>query len=196
MKLDKHFLGGLRQLLRRKYSYFLFDCSKRKEQNTQILQSVKDKYKGRRAFVVCNYYTRRIKGNCVFVDTRVEGSTIYNPFFFEDITDHLAAVSTVTYAMIQILVHLGIREIYIIGCDNSYNKEKLKDGTIITRDTQSYFSGADDKDNNIIGTTWQNNETFKYARKYAEEHEITIKNATRGGYLEIFDRVDFDSLFN
>ena len=36
---------------------------------------------------------------------------------------------------------------------------------------------------------------YKSARKYADTHHVHIYNATRGGYLEIFDRVNFDSLF-
>ena len=36
---------------------------------------------------------------------------------------------------------------------------------------------------------------YKGAKIYAEKHGITILNATRGGRLEVFDRVDFDNLF-
>ena len=36
---------------------------------------------------------------------------------------------------------------------------------------------------------------YQAAEKYAEEHGIKIYNATRGGRLEVFERVDFDSLF-
>lgn len=36
---------------------------------------------------------------------------------------------------------------------------------------------------------------YKAARKYADAHGIKIYNATRGGKLEVFERVDFDSLF-
>lgn len=265
MKFNRHFLGDCRQELRRMFSYFLFGLGDTAQKNKELIQSLKNKYAGRRAFVVCNgpslsakdldtiaengdlsiacnkidkifsrtkwrptfyalmdqgyqyklkdtmnampselkvfrqesyYYTKNVAGKCIYVDTRVPDSTIYHPGFFEDITEHLAAVSTVTYSMFQILVHLGIREMYIIGCDNSYNKEMLKDGTIIERGIASYFEGAESKDNQIVGTTWQNTETFRYAREYADTHGIQIKNATRGGFLEVFERVEFDSLFN
>jgi hypothetical protein len=33
------------------------------------------------------------------------------------------------------------------------------------------------------------------AKEYADEHGIKILNATRGGELEVYDRVCFDSLF-
>lgn len=264
MKFDRHFLGDRKQDLRRIISYFLFGSGNTSIKNRELIQSIKDKYSGRRAFVICNgpslraadldkiyqnkelsiasnkidkifpftewrptfytimdqgyqyklldtmnavpaelkvfrqesyYYTKRVKGTSIYVDTRVKGSTVYEPLFFEDISEHLAAVSTVTYAMFQILVHLGIREIYIIGCDNSYGREKQKDGTIVEKGGPSYFQGSNPKDNQIAADVWQMTETYKYARKYADEHNIIIKNATRGGFLEEFERVDFDSLF-
>ena len=45
------------------------------------------------------------------------------------------------------------------------------------------------------GFTAQVSLAYKAARKYADAHGIKIYNATRGGKLEVFERVDFDSLF-
>ena len=37
---------------------------------------------------------------------------------------------------------------------------------------------------------------YQAARRYADQHAaFKIYNATRGGCLEVFDRVDFDTLF-
>ena len=36
---------------------------------------------------------------------------------------------------------------------------------------------------------------YQMCKNYADTHGIKIYNATRGGMLEIFERVDFDSLF-
>lgn len=36
---------------------------------------------------------------------------------------------------------------------------------------------------------------YESAKKYVDSHNISIYNATRGGMLEVFERVDFDSLF-
>ncbi len=33
-------------------------------------------------------------------------------------------------------------------------------------------------------------------REYAKEHGIRVLNATRGGKLEVFERVNFDKLMN
>ena len=37
--------------------------------------------------------------------------------------------------------------------------------------------------------------SFGAVKKYADAHGIRVFNATRGGKLDVFDRVDFDSLF-
>ena len=36
---------------------------------------------------------------------------------------------------------------------------------------------------------------YEVAKDYAKENDIKIYNATRGGKLEVFERVDFDLLF-
>lgn len=264
MKFNRHILGDIKQKFRKRYSLWLFSHSKRKQESTEILNLMRNKYKGRRAFLICNgpslkvsdldkiykyrdisiasnkinkifdktvwrpdFYTvmdqgyqyslkstmnampsilkifrqesfmvtRAIKGNCVYCDTYIQGNSVFEPFFFEDITQKLSATGTVTYAMLQILVHLGIREIYIIGCDNSYGRERTRDGSIIEKNCSSYFEGTSSADNKVIADIWQMNAVYEYARRYADTHDIKIKNATRGGYLEAFERVDFDSLF-
>ena len=98
--------------------------------------------------------------------------------------------------MIQLAVYMWYKEIYIIGCDNSYAQERSKDGKVIVNNAESYFAGSDKSDkDNIIATTWQMNIGYECARKYADAHGIHIYNATRGGHLEAFERVDFDSIF-
>lgn len=37
---------------------------------------------------------------------------------------------------------------------------------------------------------------YQKIKKYADKKGIKIYNATRGGYLEIFERVNFDTLFS
>jgi hypothetical protein len=36
---------------------------------------------------------------------------------------------------------------------------------------------------------------YAYAERYSRDHGFRIYNATRGGELEVFERVDFDGLF-
>lgn len=92
-------------------------------------------------------------------------------------------VATVTYTLMQIAVYMGFKEIYLLGCDCNYSGEK------------QHFSdyGLKVGNSNII----ENNLmlAFSAAKKYTDTHGIKIYNATRGGNLEIFDRVNFDTLF-
>lgn len=139
--------------------------------------------------------TRKVKGKCYFLKTDGNRKLLENPKFSENCDDKIFTIATVTYAMLQLAVYMGIREIYIIGCDNSYGREVRKDGIIINNDKISYFEGSDEKDMKNLGYIWELNIAYEYARKYADEHGIKIYNATRGGHLEAFERIDFDSLF-
>lgn len=139
--------------------------------------------------------TRKVNGNVIWLNADGDRKLLDSPKFSEDIENVIYTIATVTYAMLEIAVYMGFRELYIIGCDNSYGLEKKKDGTIINNGTESYFAGSNPNDKKVIGATWEMNIAYEYARKYAETHGIKIYNATRGGHLEAFKRVDFDSLF-
>lgn len=139
--------------------------------------------------------TRKVKGNVIWLNANGDRALLDNPKFSDDIEDVVYTIATVTYVMIEIAVYMGFRELYIIGCDNSYGLEKKKDGTIINTGTESYFAGSSPNDNKVVGATWEMNIAYEFARKYADTHGIKIYNATRGGHLEAFERVNFDSLF-
>ena len=139
--------------------------------------------------------TRNVCGKCVWLDADGDRALLDHPKFAEDCSNKVYTIATVTYTMFELAVHMGFRELYIIGCDNSYGLEKRKDGTIVNHGTDSYFVGSDAKSNKQVGATWEMNVAYEYARKYADNHGFKIYNATSGGHLEAFERVDFDSLF-
>ncbi len=107
------------------------------------------------------------------------------PRFSEDICQKVYTGSTVAYACIQIAVFLGFKEIYLLGVDCNYVKNS----------SNNYFFESDVADNK---NHHEDRMILSYmsAKKYADEHGIKIYNATRGGALEVFERVDFDSLFD
>lgn len=140
--------------------------------------------------------TRKAKGNVIWLNTERDRVLLEDPRFAADCTYHIYTIATVTYSLMQLAVHMGATELYIIGCDNSYAVERAKDGTVIKKEgQQSYFAGADSSSNNNIGATWEMNVAYEYARKWTDKYGIKIYNATRGGHLEAFERIDFDSLF-
>lgn len=140
--------------------------------------------------------TRKVTSPTVWLNTNGDRKLLEDPKFSERIDNIIYAIASVTYMLIQIMVYMGVRELYIIGCDNSYAIERKKDGTIVNNGGASYFAGSDAKDTTKnIGASWEMNMAYEYAAKYAKENGIKIFNATRGGHLEAFPRVDFDSLF-
>lgn len=139
--------------------------------------------------------TRKVKGEKVFLKTIGGRELLQKGKFSENALDGIYTIATTTYSLIQLAVHMGIREIYIIGCDNSYGLEIKPDGTLVNTGRKSYFDGSKEADQKLAAATWEMNLAYEYARQYADYHNIHIYNATRGGYLEAFKRVDFDSLF-
>ena len=79
---------------------------------------------------------------------------------------------------------MGFSEIYLLGVDCNYKRGSQN----------NYFYQEKEKDN-IDHDEERMIMAYQSARNYADFHGIKIYNATRGGMLEVFDRVDFDSLF-
>ena len=90
---------------------------------------------------------------------------------------------TVTYSAMQLAVYMGFKEIYLLGCDCDYSGEKQH-----FMDYGLKTETADNPESKAIAA-------YTTAKNYADEHGIKIYNATRGGKLEVFERVDLDSLF-
>ena len=90
---------------------------------------------------------------------------------------------TVTYSAMQLAVYMGFKEIYLLGCDCNYSGEKIH---FVHYDKQRTFVPPNTEQDMISA--------YREAKRYADEHGIKIYNATRGGKLEVFERVDFDEL--
>lgn len=106
--------------------------------------------------------------------------------FSEDIADYVYSGGTITYVAMQIAAYMGFKEIYLLGVD--CNNLGHFYGDVTNNEMESWNTNS-----------W-NVEYWKDAYKIALEHSknkgIKIFNATRGGELEVFDRVNFDSLFS
>lgn len=110
------------------------------------------------------------------------------PSFSDDIEKVLYCGYTVAYVCLQIAVYMGFREIYLLGIDFDY-----EDGDTVE---VKHFSQEYHKDKNKINPCRRSENLLAYqaALQYADSHGVKIYNATRGGKLEVFERVDFDNL--
>ena len=110
------------------------------------------------------------------------------PDFSENPNEGIFFGNTVIYDCLQFAVYMGFTEIYLIGTDCNYQNQGgegdyfIKDYNDSTKHPSNFLA-----DKVFIA--------YRKAREYAEAHGIKIYNATRGGKLEEFERVDFDSLF-
>lgn len=146
-----------------------------------------DKWQGTR-FIKAHYASRY----------HLKGVTYYSILFPQkpmgfstDISTVVYSGQTVTYSMIQFAAYMGFSEIYLIGVDCNYSAGN----STITAD--SYFDkrlfnsnrvyDAPEVDTNLLA--------FARAKEVCDAAGVKIVNATRGGKLEIFPRVDIDSLF-
>lgn len=153
---------------------------------------------------LCQFYrkesysvTRNVRRKAVFISTDGSRRLLERPKFSEDCGRKVYTIGTSTYAMLQLAVFLGCRELYIIGCDNFYPVQITREGKIVSHDAKAYFEGDDAVEHTGLTAVpvWQMDVAFRAAHEYADAHGIKIYNATRGGCLEEFPRVDFDTLF-
>jgi hypothetical protein len=111
------------------------------------------------------------------------------PSFSEDISRQIFEGSTVTYANIQLAVYMGFKEIYLLGVDHNYSMDS---------GSKNYFSDKYMANRNWAEYNPPHTEystlAYEAARQYAEHNAIKIYNATRGGKLEVFERVNFDKI--
>ena len=120
------------------------------------------------------------------------------PKFSRNIEKEVFNSWTVTYILMQLAVYMGFKEIYLLGIDNNYSVEVNNKGQMKNNENaqDSFIKGKSYKD---LGGATPNvermNMGYQSAKKFADKHGIKIYNATRGGKLEFFDRVNFDDLF-
>lgn len=110
-----------------------------------------------------------------------------SPKFSDDFSLRSYMGGTVTYTCMQLAVYMGFTEIYLLGVDFSYGRNKSG---------QKYTHFHEEKELTATGFSQYDGASYEAAEAYTKKHGIKIYNATRGGYLEVFERVNFDNLFN
>lgn len=115
------------------------------------------------------------------------------PEFSDDVSKEFYEGMTVTYMCLQFAVYMGFSEIYLLGVDHQYSIEMNPDGTMKkTEGVQDHFANDDICTN--VPQTYKSTLSYYAARKYADLHEVKIYNATRGGKLDAFEKIEFDQL--
>lgn len=118
--------------------------------------------------------------------------------FSDDAAKGLYNSSTVMYTAAQLAAYMGFSEIYLIGVDHHFRVSQNNQGEIVVdENVKDYFSEKynEDRQNLYIPNTEKSTLTYIAMKHHCDAQHIRVCNATRGGKLEVFPRVDFDSLF-
>lgn len=118
--------------------------------------------------------------------------------FSEDAAQCLYNSSTGMYTAAQLAAYMGFKEIYFIGVDHHFHTSMNNKGEIVVDNAvKDYFSDKynEDKKDLYIPNTEKSTLTYIAMKNHCEKRNISVFNATRGGKLEVFERVDFDKLF-
>lgn len=120
---------------------------------------------------------------------------------FSERFDQVAFVGqSVTYLNLQLAYFLGFTEVYLVGMDFSYD---IPDTAIKTGET---IQSTEDDPNHFhpeyfgSGKKWHDPKiemvglNYRFAKQVYERNGRKIFNATHGGNLELFERVNFDSI--
>lgn len=95
---------------------------------------------------------------------------------------------SITYSMLQIAVYMGFSEIYLLGCDCSYD---VKGG-------KHHFVESGFYDKTAVSVGERMIFAYSVAKKWLDKNRPNVKvyNATRGGMLNVFPRKTLDEVFD
>ncbi len=131
----------------------------------------------------------------VFLKSRM----VINDFFQPELTRPMVVGGSVTFASLQLAYYMGFQEVILVGLDHNYvekgtpNKMEIR----TTEHDQSHFHPQYFPK----GSKWQlpdllrSEVDFNLARKAFELDGRRIYDATIGGKCDVFEKVDFSSLF-
>lgn len=107
---------------------------------------------------------------------------------------------TVTFTLMQWAYYLGVKDLYLLGVDADYRDQsqyEIRNAMTVTDNVKShfvdhYFAPGEQHHSFNINKQLRG---YESALKFSKGSDMNVLNATRGGALEIFERIDFDSLF-
>lgn len=123
------------------------------------------------------------------------------PRFSVDAARRVYCGQSVTHINLQLAYYFGFQTVYLIGVDFSYviPESAIRDGDIITstEDDPNHFHG----DYFGKGKTWKDPKLHRVMLNYELARDMfaadgrKVVNATKGGALEVFERVNYDDIF-
>jgi hypothetical protein len=131
--------------------------------------------------------------NLYFIHTTFSGEK-----FAKDIRGRIWEGGTVTYTSLQVAYYLGFSQVILVGVDHNYVTQGKPNATVVSQgdDPNHFHPGYFGK-----GFRWQLpdliqwEEAYRLARRTYEADGRSVVDATIGGKLQVFQKVDYNSLF-
>jgi hypothetical protein len=125
-------------------------------------------------------------------------TTYTGPKFATDARGRLWEGATVTYVALQLAYYMGFRQVILIGVDHNFSTQGAPNTTVVSQgdDPDHFHKGYFGK-----GFRWQlpDLETsewgYRMARQAYEADGRQVLDATVGGKLNVFPKVDYNTLF-
>jgi len=121
----------------------------------------------------------------------------YRRHFSRNITRGIWGGATVTYAALQVAYYMGFQEVILIGVDHRYQARGTPHSVVVSSgDERSHFT----PNYFPAGFRWQLPDlrtaemAYQMAREAFEGAGRIVRDATVGGALEIFPKVEYETL--
>ncbi len=126
-------------------------------------------------------------------------TTYTGPGFAKDMRGRVWEGATVTYVALQLAFYMGFEQVILIGVDHTYSAQGKPNTTVVSQgpDADHFHTGYFGK-----GFRWQlpdldtSERSYLMARQAYELAGRGVLDATVGGKLTIFPKVDYHSLFS
>jgi hypothetical protein len=125
-------------------------------------------------------------------------TTYTGPRFAKNAAGRLWEGATVTYVALQVAFFLGFEKVILIGVDHNFTTQGKPNTTVVSQgDDPNHFSPAYFGK----GFRWQlpdletSERSYAMARQAYESDGRQVVDATIGGKLRVFPRVEYDRLF-
>lgn len=133
-------------------------------------------------------------GNRFFVKTDIAVDTVRDYNIPWDLTRAIPGNRTTSHTAIMVAMYAGCNPIYLIGMDNDW---------LSHRSIDRHFYDGKGLEEDLINKSYtyymkvvlRQFQGYEVIRNYANQHGIKIFNATDGGFLDVFPRVEYGSLF-
>lgn len=139
-----------------------------------------------------------------FCDKRPYAKREYPFPFSYECESYIVDGTIVTYSALQLALYMGFKEIYLLGVDNNYQYTIDKNKKITRHENvkETHFDerykdlSVKDSKNKIFGISDPEmcNNAYESAKNAATIYGAKIYNATRGGKLDIYDRVKLEDI--